>query len=225
MNVDCILLTKTIDDNFYKMTVDTIDSLINSEPSINFKIKLVESNYSSPFKYNYPNLELIQPIEQFNYNRFLNFGVEKCTSDWIIISNNDVIYTEKWFTNLMVEHEKNPELLSMCPYEPNWHTNYYPTEINVNYGYDSKTFITGWCIILNKSVINSIGKFDERFAFWYQDDDYGKTLQKYNIQHAMIKNSVVYHIGSQSHKILSDSEKFELTFNQKKIFDDKWGIN
>ena len=39
MNVDCILLTKTIDDNFYKMTVDTIDSLINSEPSINFKIK------------------------------------------------------------------------------------------------------------------------------------------------------------------------------------------
>lgn len=225
MNVDCVILTKTVDERFYKMTNDTIESLINSEPSIKFDIKLVESNYSSPFRYNYSNVETIKPIEQFNYNRFLNLGLEKCHNDWIILSNNDVTYTTNWFTNLMSEHDKDPELLSMCPYEPNWHKQYYPIAVDVNYGYSSKTFITGWCIIINKKVVERIGKFDEQFAFWYQDDDYGRTIQKHNIKHAMIKSSVVYHLGSQSHILLSDEQKAELTFNQKKVFDSKWSGN
>lgn len=225
MTVDCIILTKTIDDRFFKMTNDTIDSLNNSETTIDFNIKLIESNYSSPFVYTQKNVEIIKPIEQFNYNRFLNLGVSHCSNDWIILSNNDVLYTQNWFTNLINQYELDNELISMCPYEPNWHRRYYPIATELNYGYASKTFITGWCIVINKKVIDIIGKFDEQFVFWYQDDDYGKTLEKHKIKHAMVKNSVVYHLGSQSHTILNNEEKREMTYHQKQIFDKKWNKN
>lgn len=222
MDIDCIILTKTADDTLYNLTRQTIDTLILSESSHKFNIKLIESNYSSPYKYEYPNVEVIQPIETFNYNRFLNFGLNKCKSDWIIISNNDVIYTSNWLNNLLVEYDKDNELLSMCPYEPNWHSGYYPIAKEINYGYDAKTFVTGWCILINKKVFDIIGKFDEQFAFWYQDDDYGLTLKKYGIKHAMIKSSIVYHLHSRSHHLLQQHEPNSMTWRQKSVFDAKW---
>ena len=223
MNIDCIILTKTSDERFYSMTCQTINTLLESEPSHQFHIKLIESNYSSAYNYVYPNIiETLKPVESFNYNRFLNFGLDLCTSDWIIISNNDVIYTPGWLTTLLAEHEKDNDLLSMCPYEPKWHSAYYPIAVDVNYGYNYKTFVTGWCIVANKKVFQTIGKLDERFPFWYQDDDYGLTLQKYGIKHAMVKNSIVYHLNSQSHVLLNSIDKHALTFQQESVFKSKW---
>lgn len=223
MNIDCIILSNTANDFYYGITNQTIKTLVASEPNITFHIKLIESNTNSPYNFEFENIEIIKPNEPFNYNRFLNFGLDQCKNDWIILSNNDIIYTQNWLTYLLDEYNKNNEILSMSPYEPNWHKGYFPTALDINFGYHAKTYITGWCIVINKKVFETIGKFDEQFPFWYQDDDYGKTIEKHKIKHALVKKSIIYHLGSQSHVLLANrGGQHELTWLQKSVFDKKW---
>lgn len=75
---------------------------------------------------------------------------------------------------------------------------------------------------MNKKVVEVMGKFDEDFVFSYQDDDYSMTLQKHNIKHALIRNSVVIHKVSRSHDLVDDGKKFNMTHGQANTFFNKW---
>jgi GT2 family glycosyltransferase len=75
---------------------------------------------------------------------------------------------------------------------------------------------------MHKSVLNKIGDFDEEFKFWYQDDDYAKTLLKNKIKHALITKSKVTHLLSKSHDFIEDSKKFEMTNGLGVKFNKKW---
>ena len=83
--------------------------------------------------------------------------------------------------------------------------------------------LTGWCIFIRREIFDTIGFLDEQFEFWYADRDYGLTLLKFNIQHALVPNSIVNHIGNQSHNSIEAEKLNYLTIDQKKVFDQKWG--
>lgn len=89
-------------------------------------------------------------------------------------------------------------------------------------GYTVSCHVCGWFILTNKDVINEIGGFfDENFKFWYQDDDYSKTLQSKSIPHFLVKNSIIYHKLSKSHNLLRDKH-FEYTDGMLTTFTKKW---
>lgn len=224
MQPDIIILSnsKTIEE--YGLTQRAINSLRLSE---NFKFNevIVETNtkyLQEGFVYQGSNVTT--PGEDFNYNRFLNIGLNYCKSDWVIISNNDVIFTEKWFTKIMDFSKQNPEFLSFSPWEPNWHKkrgmlldrDYYE-------GYRTSFEITGWCIVMHRSVIERCNLFDENFKFWYQDNDYALTLQHNKIKHALVTSSKVYHSVSGSHHLLDSKDKPFMTDGQIDVLRKKWG--
>ena len=66
-----------------------------------------------------------------------------------------------------------------------------------------------------------IGEFDEKFKFWYQDNDYAMNLMKHNIPHYLINTSKVRHEFSQSHGLLED-KKVEMTHGLQQVFLEKW---
>jgi autotransporter strand-loop-strand O-heptosyltransferase len=227
MNIDVICLTNTVNDSFYGLTKKTIETLLSSNGEHNFNIKLLESNKNCEFIYDYPNLKIVTPNEKFNYNKFLNIGLTYCTSEWVLIINNDLIFTEDWLNNIEKEYLNNPTIKSFSPYEPDFAQAQYPhlyKNDNVFFGYTPCLELQGWCILVKKDVLDLIDGFDERFSFHYQDDDYGQTLKKYNITHALVKDSIVYHLGSQSHKLLSQKELYYKTTHLSKEFEKKWGI-
>jgi hypothetical protein len=221
--VDTIILSNTKDIHYYGLLQRTINTLRWSEDTINFNTIIVESNkdyINKGYISNNAN-NIIVPSCEFNYNKFLNIGLQSCENEWIIIANNDLIFSKKWLTKIFDFRAKNKNFLSFSPYEPNWHCHKSLPVCSFYEGYRTAYEITGWCIVMHHSIINKCQLFDEQFAFWYQDNDYAMSLKTKNIKHALIRDSRVYHETSQSHKLLGEKEN-ELTHMQREIFIKKW---
>ena len=222
--VDAIVLTNTKDLSLYGMTQRTINTLRWSETDYEFDIKVVETNEKHLDQgFVYQGCNTITPSEPFKYNRFLNHGLKHCASDWIVVCNNDLIFTQGWFGKLMEFHAQNPAIKSLAPFEPNWHVKRgLDANTPVFYGYRTSFEITGWCLVIHKDVIDTCKLFDEQFDFWYQDNDYAETIKAANFQHALITGSRVYHMVSGSHHLIESSEKHRMTNGQHQVFASKW---
>jgi len=223
---DIIFLSNTKDIHHYGLTTRAINTLRSSE-DYSFNEIIVETNTDYLKRgYVYHGSTVITPNEEFNYNRFLNIGLKYTKSDWIIIANNDVIFTSGWYTKLMDFHNSNSKFLSLSPYEPNWHIKKgMPNSVPYYAGYKTSYEIAGWCIVMHRSVVEQCNLFDERFKFWYQDNDYAETIQHEKIPHALITSSRVYHDISKSYDTLSPEKLHEMTHVQHQIFIQKWNKN
>lgn len=224
MKIDVILLSYTKNDNIFNMTKRCIESIINSEKEYKFNIILVETEKSGKYTYDFKEVKTIVPNEEFNYNKFLNIGLKYCKNEWILISNNDTEYVGGWLTEMLKQHSKDNELISMSPYCPIWHVhkNNFKEKKEIFYGYRTSYELTGWSILINKKVIDIIGNFDEQFSFWYQDNDYSMNLQKYNVKHALIKKATVLHHLSKSHALVDPQKQNQMTHGLNKNFNEKW---
>ena len=96
-------------------TQNCIDSLIESDPLVNFNVVVVES-YDELDGYQYsntigtfppPEITTIYPKEEFGYNKFLNIGLKHCKGDFVAYCNNDLIFHKEWASNIMAEMLKN----------------------------------------------------------------------------------------------------------------------
>ena len=228
--ISCVFLANTTDLEKYGTTQRAINSLLLFCPQYEINIVIVESNKSYLSQGFIYNTHVITPNEEFGYNRFLNLGIEELKriygdlSEWIIISNNDVIFTNNWLFNLLEWQKNHSEVLSLSPWEPNWHLKRGLDERKEFYiGYRTSFEITGWCLVIHKSVITKCNLFDPIFRFWYQDNDYALTLKKYNIIHALVVNSRVYHMVSASHDTINKDNKYKMTEGQLQILRNKWG--
>ena len=223
-NIDAIILSNTKDLSLYGLTQRTINSLRNSEEDYCFDIKIVETNIKFlEESFIYHDCDVITPGEKFNYNKFLNIGLSHCSNEWIVICNNDLIFTEKWFSCMMNFQKLNPYIKSLSPFEPIWHTERGLSSKQESYtGYRIGLELTGWCLVIHRDIIYKCNLFDERFSFWYQDNDYAETIKHHHFLHALVCNSRVYHVGSVSHHLLEDVS--DQTHGQRDIFKNKWNF-
>jgi len=223
MEIDVIILSYARNETIIQMNNTCIDSINSSTNKHKFNIILIETDVSKNHSYHQKNVTVIQPNIEFNYNRFLNIGLEYCKNNWILITNNDTIYHPNFIENMLYANENDNELMSMSCIDDDWfrHVN-FNRNVPVHYGHNVGLELTGWCIFLNKEIIKTIGKFDERFTFWYQDDDYSRNLIKHNLKHGLISNAKVTHLLSKSHDFIESSKKYNMTDGVFKIFYDKW---
>lgn len=223
MVVDVIILSYVKDGSILKMNNDCINSLNSSSENIKFNILLIETDWINEYKYTQPNVKVIQPKEEFNYNKFLNIGLKECKNNWVLISNNDTIYHKNFLEEMMVAHNHDNQILSMSPMDDDWHRHQtFDKKSDIYYGYRTSYEVAGWSILVHKSAIQTIGGFDEQFTFWYQDNDYAHSLMKNNIKHALITKSKVTHLLSKSHGFLEGRKKYEMTDGLGHVFMNKW---
>jgi GT2 family glycosyltransferase len=231
MIVDVICLTKTANDYYFELCSKTIETLFNSQPEVEFHVVLIESGptredgYISIRKGNVNNkIKYIIPEEKFAYNRFLNIGMKHIgKSDWILIINNDLEFESGWLDRIKEASELRPDIDSFSPFEPDFHNRYYNgwASSEINESYEVCFGVCGWCILMRRSVMDTMGSWDERFLSWYQDNDYAETLKHNGIKHAMIKSSIVHHLGETSIDLMDDKQL--MTSGMKEVFENKWG--
>jgi len=217
-NIDVVILSNTANMEYYKMLKQCITS-IKSNTDVNTNIILVETNKELKGK----DLKLpidtiyIPEEEEFNYNKFLNYGLQFCKNDFICITNNDVIY-ESNTLKVLVDSLDKYDSVSPWDNRDSWK---FHKERKTYEGFRTTIHITGWCIVTKKETLDKIGgEFDEQFEFWYQDDDYSRLLQQHKLTHALIGDVSVYHLGQQSHKLLDD--KKQATEGMMHNFLNKW---
>jgi GT2 family glycosyltransferase len=226
LQVDVIIISFAKDENLRSVTESCVTTLLNSESKIQFNVIIVESNHLEKFKNlsNFKNVKIVYPTEQFGYNKYLNIGIKLTTSNYVCLCNNDLIFNKNWASKLIEAMSQDPQLLSVSPYSTNPHKTRFNLEIQdkVEYGYGIRRYLTGWCIFQKRKIYEQTGLFDERFTFWYADNDYSETIKKLGIKHALVLNSVVEHIESKTLNGKDSNTKRKLTIEQKKIFDLKW---
>lgn len=199
------------------MTQNLIDSIDRSEHGIksmkDFDYLIIESNNQTKYSYNKTTIQFdFSKYAKFNYNYALNLAIEHFSeipkTDWFCFMNNDIICDPAWIRYLeRTFNQTNIE--SLCP-------NVLHDEIvpRIYKGYILQYNFYGCCFLCTKNVINIVGKFDEQFDFYFQDDDFIEQLRKHNIKHAVVRQSLVTHLGQQTtgkedlNKLFADRDKF-----------------
>ncbi len=221
-DIDIIILSYAKDEELKALTEQTIETLLASEDpaEIHFNIVVIESNRQLN-NYQFPRTKTIYPTEKFGYNRYANIGLKAGNSPYACICNNDLVFYKGWASAILKQMDLDKDLQSVSPYCEITHTSSIPDD-GGNVVSTTNGILIGWCIFFKRAILDTIGYFDEHFEFWFADNDYGNTLAKYNIKHALVTSSKVTHLGSKTHATLSDKDLFEKTYGQFLYFDAKW---
>lgn len=222
--VDVVIISYAKTAELKIITERGLQSLLESD-DVKFNVFVVESNQDVNYD-EYTNTKTIYTNDPFGYNKYLNIGVSQGTAPFVCLCNSDLTYQEGWASNIISAMNKDKFLLSASPFCPQTQDETHFDPSLIYYGKRVRVELAGWCIFQKRKIYERIGKLDERFIFWYADNDYGLTLEKYGVVHALIPNSIVnhheYNLGKTGDSILSAQEKNDYTVGQYQIFKDKW---
>ncbi|RZL62467.1 MAG: glycosyltransferase [Pedobacter sp.] len=220
--IDIIFLSYAKTEHLKNLTIQSIDTLLNSEDpeKILFNIVVVESNKSMA-PYQFENTNTIYPEEEFGFHKFLNIGIRATSNQYVCLCNNDLIFHKSWASEILKAIDNDPTASSITPYCPIFHKkNGFSADGAPIEGYFG--LLTGWCIFVKRDIFNTIGYLDENFKFWYCDYDYTKTLEKFKVKNILVPASKVTHIGSESLNTLNKREYNKLTQLPRFYFNYKW---
>lgn len=223
--VDIVIISDSKNKELIEITNKMLDSLYSSESNISFNVFIVESQPNILYNHSKLNIKMIYPNSVFGYHKYLNIGRKLGNSEYVVLCNNDLIFETNWISNA-INIMKSNNILSASPYDT-IHKNIFKINKNTGeyYGYQTRKYVTGWCIIQNRKIYDIIGDLDEQFIFWCCDDDYAMTLKTNNIKHSLITNSIVYHKESKTLNTIDTENKMKLTMYQYKVFENKWNIS
>ena len=240
--IDVIILSNTADSDYHNLLSITINS-IKSQSDVLTNVILVETNneYKTKEQYNLPIDVLVIPNEPFHFNKFLNYGLSHSTAEYICFSNNDVRYHPNSLSELISALQTYD---SVSPYAPQgapiglnhkgYSTGLDPTKVTE--GDEINKYFFGFCFCFTRKTMKNCflgGKFDERFAFWFQDDDIIYTLRKKKAKHALVGPARVDHlnfkgqlgIGGNSYKLFLKHKLNTFLMGQKPKLNKKWKID
>lgn len=208
---DVIILSLALDKAGFETTKFCVDSYINTADDIINKIFVVETNADFNLSYEQPKVELIKPGKRFNYNEFYNIALTKCEAEFVIGPNNDLIIQPNCLQTLLTEFKNNTFISSMSPIDREWHRHtkmYFPQDNKLYYGYEVSLHMFGCIFACRRSVFKQIGFLDEKFYFFYQDNDYAMSLERCKLLHGAHTGALVKHQSGNSNKQAEDRLKY-----------------
>lgn len=225
-SVDIVILSKCASKQDFEVNTTCLQSLIASESQCSFNIIIVESNVrfgELGLSYGIPGVTITIPNEPFNFNRFLNIGLELTNNDWVVFANNDVVFHAGWFSEILMVKENNPAIQSFCPFD---RTSSYLSldkfaHKPFHIGYRVAIEFVGWCFVVQRPVFDKVGKFDEQFELYFGDNDFARRLKSESIIHAMVPSSYVGHKGGYTTGIY-DASGTPKYIEDKMRFTKKW---
>jgi GT2 family glycosyltransferase len=224
---DIIFLTNTADDDVYKMTDTAIKSLYASETNNQFRVIVVESGNQS-YKY---DVELTIPFtEEFNYNKALNMAFKHIQSDHVGVFNNDVIFTQNWYSYMRyyMDAFKLESASPWCPIPQRGPNEIAQKKIlaypdhTVIVGYEVLTIFAGWGWLMKRSTLEKIIPQPEDLTFWFVDNHMSMQLLTMGAKHGTVTASKVYHLGQKSYAHISPEKIHAMTHGLQEKFISKW---
>ena len=212
--LDLVIISDAKNRQIQQMTQNAINTAINGSKGIKINVIVVESQKN--VKYN--NAKTIYPSFPFNYNAYGNFGVLQGTAKYVMHANNDLLFKPNWLNELI---KANHPLVS--PKEPR---DSRQRDIKVNtIGAQTGRHLSGWCFMMERTLWEKIGGFDEDVNFYCSDDAVIEQCKEFDVQPMLVVNSTVQHLVSTTLKTVTPGERKTLTDEQVKIFNKKYNQN
>lgn len=188
--VDVVIVSNALDQQRKKLTEKTMNTA-KQDPLV-AEVVVVEQQ-----THVYYNTPTIHYDFEFNYNKCLNLGIQYTDASHIALCNNDLEFEEDWATKIIKGMEAEG-CLSGSPWSENVHRTFWGTAEQDPIGYDARSIIAGWCIVIHESVLDKIGKLHEGVKFWYSDNLYAAQIKKAGVRHVLVRDSRVKHIETQT---------------------------
>lgn len=225
--IDVIVLSLVVDEKTRQTTQQCVNSYLETADKLINKIFVVETNINDNTDYKDSRVTVIKPNKQFNYNEFFNIALAKCEAGYIAGPNNDLIIQENCLQCIVKEFETNPNIDSISPIDRQWHRHskmYLPTENKLYYGSEVSLHMFGCMFVCKRSVFKKIGFLDERFYFFYQDNDYVMSVTRCGLQHGVHTGAKVSHQSGHSNNYAEERLKYtpKNMDEQGRIFINKW---
>ena len=195
-----------------------------------------------------PNVKLIRNEKGKGYTYAANIGLRASSADYCILLNSDTIVTENWLDKMIDCAQSDPRIGVVGPLsntaswqsipevldeDGDWCHNKLPKGITVEqFGkmveqysgqlYFHVPLLNGFCLMINRKVINSIGYFDEEtFGPGFgEEDDYNLRVGKAGFKLAVADNTYIFHAQSKSY---SDERRKKLCEQSGKRLRQKHG--
>ena len=224
VEIDVIILSYAQSEELRDLTIDCINSLMNSENpnEIKFNVLVLESEKSiAPFQY--PNSNTIYPEETFGYHKYMNMGIAMTSASYICMCNNDLIFHSGWATEILKPFQRFVDVFSASPVCSTHHPKMgFKINDGLKLGYRIGLEVTGWCLFVKRDIFRIMGQLDENYTFWYSDDDYANTLWVLKLNHVLVTASIVDHLYSKTLFLQSEERQVELTEKESFYFGKKW---
>jgi len=145
------------------------------------------------------NDNYIRNDKSVGWCKAINQGLKEVKGDYVLFSNNDVVFTANWIDKMLNHFKRDKELGVLGPVtnkvEGFQHIDYNKKDIDFQYT-DVLTFFN---VMIKKEVIDKIGGLDERFGLGGQDDaDYCIRARKEGFKVGIARDTFIYHYGSAS---------------------------
>lgn len=197
--------------------------------------------YLSAYRNSKLKIEVIRNTENLGFPKAVNCGIEESTGRYVVIANNDIIFTNGWLTRIIEVAESNDNIGLVGPIsnevsglQKDENANYSTVDEMFSYAarikQENSSQVVNFprlaflCTLIKREVIEKIGGLDERFSPGnYEDDDYCLRAQLAGYKAVIARDIFVHHFGSKSFKANgNDAYKKRLEINRQ-IFVAKWG--
>jgi len=212
--VDVVIISDGKDARMQAMTQNAINTCISGAKGIKVNVIVVESSKHAQYK----NATTVYPDFPFNYNAYGNYGIKQGTAHYAMLANNDLLFKPNWLKELI---KANHPLVS--PKEPR---DQRQRDIRVNtIGDKTGRHLSGWCFMIERSLWEKIGGFDEDVNFYCSDDVVIEQCKEFGVEPMLVVNSIVNHLVSTTLKTVSPTDRVTLTDEQVRIFNKKYDQN
>jgi len=186
-------------------------------------------------KLNFPEVTIIQNIENAGYAGGYNRALKQVPEDIHILLNSDVEVSENWLKPLLEVFEQEPQTAAVQPkildYKQKDHFEYagaaggyidkfgYPfcrgrifQELEEDYGqYNQDQYIfwaSGACLAIRKKAFNEIGGLDEDFFAHQEEIDLCWRLLNNGYKIKYVSSSHIFHVGGATLKDMNPKKTF-----------------
>ncbi len=243
--------TVIINYNGKLITEKCINSLLN----INFPPEniIISDNASNDNSVEYlsglfPEIKIVQNSRNLGYAGAVNSGAKKADKDYLILSNNDIIFLEKSIERLIKFLEYDTKAGSAAPQQlfpgGSWQRSggilplpskryreyfLYSAIIDfirkINFKLNfytipySSEYIDGGVIAIKKKFFDELNGFDESYFFYSEEADFCYRIKKYGYYNAIVPKSRVIHLrGASSDDIKINDKALEMLVEGKTKF-------
>ena len=186
-----------------------------------------------------PGARVIANPKNLGFAAGFNAGIEAASGDYVVLLNNDTVVTEGWLETLLGGFATDPtlgilgptsncisgpQLVAEVPYKDEPGMQDFARRRQALFGnrVDVVPRVTGFCMMLRRSLIERIGLLDTRFGIGnFEDDDYCLRSRLAGFKVGICPAAFIHHYGSVSFRASGEDYQALLQKNQE-IFRRKW---
>lgn len=224
-----------------------LESVLNDTDYPNFEVIVID-NASSDDTPSYlkslphPRLTIILNDENRGFSAANNQGFALARGKFLCLLNNDTVVAGSWLSTLVRHLQVNPDVGLVGPV-----TNAIDNEAKIPAGYRNLLDMPAWaatycqnksgcledismlaffCVVMPRSVFETVGLLDERFGIgMFEDDDYNRRVRAAGFKIKLAQDAYIHHWQCASFKLLGKEAYLETFYENEKKYRSKWAID